>query len=275
MAASLFRVLAIFRPTNLLAIVLLLAVGYGGFHAYRYTQQMDTERRQRLQLEEEVTTLQAQNKSLQGTVVALEKEREKLQEFVQRLSTESRVARVHVRQGRRTAEGVPVYTLEFTEYDRQGNPLPSRIFDCVGKEVYFDALLIKFSDDAVKAGDLLRGKTLHLFRRAFGSAEEPRNGPLIATNQYDDVPNVYRLSPEHADFETRLWRLFWHWTAHPNEAAAEGVRINQVEAIGTRPAVGATYEITLEHDGGLNIKALTEEPPPETPAPAAPKNDSP
>jgi hypothetical protein len=258
MAVSLVRVLAVFRPTNLLALVMLAVVSYGGYYAWRYHQARRT-------LQDEVTGLASRNAALQQTVADLDEERRKLTVFVERLTTESHVARVHVREARPNADGEPVYTVEFTELDRQGRPLPSRIFDCVGKEVYFDALVIKFSDDAVKTGDILRGKSLHLFRRAFGSAQEPRNGPLIATSQYDDVPNVYRLSPEHADFETRLWRLFWYLAAHPKDAEAEGIRILQIEAQGIRPAVGTTYEITLEHDGGLNIKPLTAEPAPPAP----------
>lgn len=255
MAAPILKMLAVLRPTNLLAIVMLGAVGYGGLYFWQKSEQRHT-------LEEEVTSLQEKNATLQETVADLEETRRQLTAFVERLTTESHVARVHVRDSRRNSDGELVHTLEFTEFDRQGQPLPSRIFECVGKEVYFDALVIKFSDDAVKAGDILRGKSLHLFRRAFGSAQEPRNGPLIATNQYDDVPNVYRLSPDHADFEARLWRLFWHLAAHPKEAEAEGIRVLQIEAKGIRPVAGATYEIKLEHDGGLNIKPVTDEPPP-------------
>lgn len=259
MALPVLKALAVFRPTNLLSIVVLGAVGYGGYYFWQ-------ENEQRRSLANEVTSLQEQNATLQTTVADLEKARRQLTAFVGRLTTESHVARVHVREGHRRADGELVHAIEFTEFDRQGQPLPSRIFECVGKEVYFDALVIKFDDDDVKTGDILRGKSLHLFRRAFGSSEEPRNGPLIAASQYDDVPNAYRLSPEHADFEARIWRLFWHWAAHPSEAQAEGARILQIEAVGIRPTVGATYEIKLEHDGGLNIRPTAD-----TPAPAPPK----
>ncbi|MFW6162529.1 MAG: hypothetical protein ACODAJ_07140, partial [Planctomycetota bacterium] len=156
--------------------------------------------------------------------------------------------------------GVPVTTMEFTERLGQGATARSRVFTVRGREVYFDALLIKFAEDRVKVGDPLRGKSLHLFRRAFGSAQEPRDGPLLAAREPGAVPRAYRSGQGVSDFERRLWARFWHWTAHPDEAAAEGVRVAQIDAVGTRPEVGATYRITLEHDGGLNLRRVTDGP---------------
>jgi hypothetical protein len=49
-------------------------------------------------------------------------------------------------------------------------------------------------------GDLLRGKSLHLFRRVFGEAQEPRDGPSIGTTRPDGIPDVYRISPSPSAF---------------------------------------------------------------------------
>lgn len=262
MAIHVTKALAILKPTNLIATLVLVAIGYGGYKAYRYTQSLTEAEQKGLELARDLATLKVEKAHLQKQVTDLKEENVKLEGFVKNLTAETRVATVAVRQQRVNSQGLPVHTLEFTETDRQGRPLPSRIFDVVGKEVYFDALVIKFHDDEVKRGDLLRGKSLHLFRRAFGDAQEPRHGPLIATDQFDGVPNVYRVSPENAEFEKRLWRLFWHWADHPKEAESEGVDVLQIEALGIRPKLGKTYRIKLEHDGGLNIKPLEGDPEP-------------
>ena len=254
MPSRLGKLLALLRPTNLLATALLALAAYGALVAYRTHQRALHARQERQQLEDALGRLREQNASLQQTVQTLEAQVAELRLFVGRLTAESRVADVRILGQERDAAGVPVTRMDFIERGRTGAPLPPRPLTLRGQEVYFDALLIKFSDDAVKVGDPLRGKSLHLFRRAFGSAQQPQDGPLIAASETDGVPDAYRSAPQPTAFERRLWRLFWHWAAHPDEAAQEGVRVAQIEAVAIRPIVGATYRITLEHDGGLNIK---------------------
>jgi hypothetical protein len=257
MASRLGKLLLAFRPTNLLAAVILAALGYGGYRVYSYHRRAERVRRERQELAHTVGRLEAQNEALRQDVRSLEAQCAELEAFVERLTSESRVADVTVLSQQPDAAGVPVTTLRFVERARGGERLPPRTVAVRGREVYFDALLIKFADDHVKVGDPLRGKSLHLFRRAFGSAQEPRDGPFLAASE-SVVPDVYRLSERASEFERALWLRFWHWAAHPEEAEAEGVRIAQIEAVAIRPVLGTTYRITLEHDGGLNIRPLTQ-----------------
>jgi len=260
MAARLGKLLLLLSPTNLLATVVLvgLAVGGGAYlHARLRARRAET---QRQRLEAAVAEQARRNRELRGQVAALEARCAELRGFVHRLTTHSRVADVRVVASHPGRDGVPVTTVEFTERGRDGQAFPARVFTVVGKEVYFDALVIKFADDAVKVGDPLRGKSLHLFRRIFGSAQEPREGPVVAAAVPDGVPDAYGGAGEASDFERRLWRLFWHWASHPAEAAREGVRIAQIEAVGIRPVVGASYRITLRHAGGLEIQRQAPQP---------------
>jgi len=250
-----WRVLALlraFRPTNLLALLVLAAIGYGGARYYLARQR---EARERQALADRLAKLQEENARLSSEARRLEARCAELEAFVGRLTTDTRVARVRVLDQSRDPDGVLLTVFEFTEFGRDGKPLPPKIFTLRGEEAYFDALVIKFLDDAVKVGDPLRGKSLHLFRRAFGSAQEPRDGPLLAASD-GLVPDAYRGPEEPSDFEVALWRQFWRWVAHPREAEAQGVRVAQIEAVGTRPVEGATYLITLRHSGGLDIRRL-------------------
>ena len=246
------KLLRVLRPTNLVAIVILGAIGYGGARYYLVRQRIA---RERCRLVERLATLEEENKRLASETRRLEAQCAELKAFVGRLTTESRVARVRVVAQSRDPDGTLVTAIEFTEFGRDGKPLPSKLLTLRGEEVYFDALVIKFLDDAVKVGDPLRGKSLHLFRRAFGSAQEPREGPLLAASD-GLVPDAYRGPGEPSDFEMALWRQFWRWVEHPREAEAQGVRIAQIEAVGTRPIPGATYLITLRHSGGLDIRRV-------------------
>jgi len=244
--------LRVFRPTNVVALLILGAIGYGGARYYLAHRREVLEREA---LAERLDELRKENKRLSSEARRLAARCAELKAFVGRLTTDTRAARVRVVDQSRDPEGVLVTAFEFTEFGRDGNPLPSRVFTLRGEEAYFDALVIKFLDDAVKVGDPLRGKSLHLFRRAFGSAQEPRDGPLLAASD-GLVPDAYRGGGEPSDFEVALWRQFWRWVAHPREAEAQGVRVAQIEAVGTRPIPGATYLITLRHSGGLDIRRV-------------------
>jgi len=254
MASRIGKLVVAFKPTNILATLLVVALGYGAYTAYDLARRSTTAEQAQRELEQAVGTLEKQNARLRTTVTSLEAQCARLRSFVARLTTESRVATLRILASHPDGGGVPITTFEFAEQRPDGRPRPSRVFTVRGRELYVDALVIKFTDDAVKVADPLRGKSLHLFRRVFGSAQEPREGPLVAASQPDGVPAAYAASGEASDFEQRMWRLFWYWASHPAEAASQGVRVAQIEAVGIRPIVGATYRLTLEHDGGLNIK---------------------
>jgi cell division protein FtsB len=254
MFARLGKLLAALKPTNLLAGLLVALLGYGAWVAYGYHRRSVDAQLARQQLEDAVGQLQKRNTELKESVASLEAQRAELQRFVERLTAESRVAEVKVLGQRRDAEaGVVLTTFEFVETGRAGQA-PPRVFTLRGDIVYFEALVIRFLDKEVMVGDPLRGKSLHLFRRAFGDAQQPREGPPLAASHEDGIPDVYRVSPSPSAFERRLWRLFWHWADHPAEAEKEGVAVASIKAEGFRPAPGATYQITLRHAGGLEIK---------------------
>lgn len=249
------------RPTNLLAVVLLLILLYAGTTYLMARVREGRLASERRALEEAVGALERRNAALRQTVGRLEAQCEELEGFVRRLTAESRVAEARVVGRRLDAQNEPVWTLEFVEHGPGGKPLPAKVITLRGKEVYFDALVIKFAHDLVKVGAPLRGKSLHVFRRAFGSAQEPRDGPMLAATG-TVVPDAYRPEGAVSAFEQALWLRFWHWASHPDEAAAEGIRVAQIEAVATRPEPGATYRLTLEHAGGLNITKVV---PPQGP----------
>jgi len=257
-ASPLTRILAFLKPTNLLALAVLAAIVYGATIYVAYTRRAERVARERQELAATVAQLEEKNQTLRATVQKLEAQAAELRTHVKRLTADTRVARVRITGQRLDAEGMPLTTLEFAEADRGEKAPPPRVVTVRGEEVYFDALVIRFDDDQVKVGDPLRGKSLHLFRRVFGSAQEPRQGPLLGPSEAEAAAAA-PSAPVASAFERSLWLRFWHWADHPKEAEREGVRVAQIEAVGIRPILGATYRITLRHSGGLEIRRLEEE----------------
>ena len=179
-----------------------------------------------------------------------------LKEIVERLEAERRVADVTGVETLRDAyTGDPLVRFRFQEYGPDGTALPARTFTVAGREVYFDALVIQFDREHVKAGDALRGKSLLLYRRVFGDRQRPADGVPVDAGSPDGVPAAYRLSPGAAGvFERELWADFWSLAADPAGAAAAGVRVAQGEAVYARLETGKAYRLTIDQAGGVLIR---------------------
>lgn len=189
----------------------------------------------------------------------LERQRFELQRAVQRLSGEDRVAEVHVLDqvlAGQLVNGQPAErdatTIEFIEIDRQGHPLPSKRFVVPDRIVHFDALVIKFDQADVAAGDPLRGKSLALFRRIYGENQTPADGFRI--DPENDVPDVFRVNPSPTPFERQLWSRFWDYARNPELAARDRVRVAQGESVYEPMMKGDVWSLTLQNNGGLNIQ---------------------
>lgn len=200
-----------------------------------------------------------------GDTARLRAERDRLQQevrvlnqVVDRLTREERVAEVVVLDQRPDAEtGRPLTEIEFIELDRDGHALPSRRFCVPGREPYFDALVIKFDDKYVAAGDALRGKSILLFQRVFSEMLAPQDGPRI--DPANEIPDVFRVDRNPSPFEQNLWKRFWSYATDRKLAESEGIRVAQGEAVHAPMKPGQRWTLTLEADGGLNLY-LTEMP---------------
>ena len=133
-------------------------------------------------------------------------------------------------------------------------PVVKRRLRLAGTEVYVDALVVTFERKYVEAGDGLRGKSLLLFRRAFGDRQQPVDGvPLFRAEGASPIPEVAQVDPAPGEFERALWARFWDYANDPRRAAADGIRIAQGEAPHVKPLAGQVYKLTLRSAGGLEI----------------------
>jgi hypothetical protein len=187
----------------------------------------------------------------------------RLKEVVARLEADRRAADVtDVRREVDPAAKTEWTAFRFVEYGPEGNALPAKEFRVQGTVVYFDALVIKFDREHVKAGDALRGKSLFLFRRIFGEHQKPVDGfPVDGSDAPGGVPvpAAYRLSPGRVgDFERELWGDFWRLAGDEAYQKAMGVRVAHGEAAYTRLEPGKTYHLRIESAGGISLGVKDE-----------------
>jgi hypothetical protein len=133
-------------------------------------------------------------------------------------------------------------------------PTIERTMTLPGDEVYIDALVVTFDRKLVEAGDGLKGKSMLLFRRAFGDLQKPSDGvPLFRRDATSVVPEVAQVDAQPGDFERELWGRFWEYANDPARAAAAGIRVAQGEAPHIKVVQGQVYKLTLRASGGLEI----------------------
>ncbi len=182
----------------------------------------------------------------------LEEQRRTLERVVERLCAERRVADIFVIGQQRDARGRVMSTdLRFVEVAADGALASDRWFSVPGETIYFDGLVIKFTDDQIQHGDALRGHSIVLFQRVFAAEQAPVDGyPL---DQPGEVPVAYRLSSTLNSFEQQLWGEFWELAKDSEHARQRGVRVAQGEAVYAPLHSGEHWQLTLEADGGLNL----------------------
>lgn len=201
--------------------------------------------------------LARKNRALALQTERLKREKAQLDEVIERLDVEERVAEIEVLQQHQNDQGNLQTVVRFTEFGRGGEPLEPLVFGIPSDTPHFDALVIKFERDYVKRGDSLRGHSLALFRRVYGDTQSPNSGYWIG--ERSGVPDLYRISDEPSEFELKLWAEFWEYASNPDRAATAGVRVAQGESVYAPMKPGEIWRLSLDAGGGLNLKKQSPE----------------
>ena len=198
--------------------------------------------------------LQRQIAERDAQIRALSEPNQALEAAVRLLRHTERRARLVVLDQGPGAEGHVKTRVRFTELDSQGNAVGEpRELSLEGEEIYVDALVIKFEDNFVTAGDALKGKALLLFRRIFTDRRRPADGDVL--DREGQMPQSYAAERAPTAFERELWARFWELANNPEEAQKRGVRALHGEAVSTRLRKDRVYTITLRSTGELAIQA--------------------
>jgi hypothetical protein len=186
-------------------------------------------------------------------IQALTERAQALEAAVRLLRHTERRARIVVLDQARGADGHLVTRLRFSELDPGGETVGEpREFTVTGDEVYVDALVIKFEDEFVTAGDALKGRSLLLFRRIFGDRHRPVDAHVL--DKEGQMPQAYAAEKAPSAFERELWARFWALANDPAEARRRGVRALHGEAVSTKLRSGGVYAVTFRSTGELTIQ---------------------
>lgn len=255
------------------ALAITSLVGLGGWWTvFIRSQLLEGQRMGEANVELEREVSEKQERIFELDNVVMEKSEE-----IGRLSTELEDARAHIQEletamwllklNHRVARftvidqevdsevsGLVHTRVEFVELGPEGEPVGTpRVIEVKGKQLYVEGLVIKFDDSFVEGGDLLRGSSVAILKRAFSEHQAPSEGTPL------DTPRMHPL-PGHDDdlgdpFYEDLWEGFWDYANDPEAAAEKGVRAMHAEAPSIELREGKTYRVELRASGGLTIRA--------------------
>ena len=184
-----------------------------------------------------------------------QREREVLRQMIVRLTAEERVAEVWAERRGQDERGRPRLRLKILEYDTSGKALEPVYCEFSANDViHFEALVIRLDDEVVMEG---KGKSIHLFRRAFALDDSGNTYQSCDLNRPLEVPGGYRISGDRfaEEVQRRYWERFWMYALDEKSRAADRVKNAQIEAPGSRFLPEKIYRLILERDGGLRIEA--------------------
>jgi len=142
--------------------------------------------------------------------------------------------------------------VRFTELDSQGDIVGEpRELTLEGDEVYVDALVIKFEDNFVTAGDALKGKALLLFRRVFTDRRRPAEGDVL--DREGRSRRATRPSGRPPRSSASSGRASGSWPTIPTRLGGAACGPCTARRFSTRLRKDRTYTITLRSTGELTI----------------------
>lgn len=188
---------------------------------------------------------------LEAQKLQLEQQKQQLEQIVQRLTAEKRVAEILVTERSVGQDGTPTTGLLFVEYARDGSTLPPKAFIVRGEHVHIDGMVIEFEGQHVRDGDPLRGHSIILFDKIYGSADSPDTAYRIDTP--GRIPDLYAgAQPEVSRFEQDLWADFWRLARDEDYRRAKGVRVANGKSVYGPFLPDRLYTLTLDAGGRMS-----------------------
>lgn len=210
------------------------------------------------QIEALATDVAERDERIAELDVQLEESRQRIRELevaMWLLKVNHRLARVEViDQGPDPDRPDETVTrIRFVELSAEGDPAGEpREIEVRGKVLYVEGLVVKFEDDFVEGGDLLRGSSVALFKRVFSENQAPSEGVAIDRPRMHPIPHLSQEGPD--PFYEELWERFWDYANDPSLAAEKGVRAMHGEAPSIELRPGKSYRVELRASGGLTIR---------------------
>jgi hypothetical protein len=194
-----------------------------------------------------------EQRRLRTQIDQLQREKRQLHDFVDRLCSSRKVAQIEVLDQHVDRSGQTVNVLQWQEVADDGTLGRPLVIEALGRQVYFEGLVIQFDYDHIRAADQQRERSVVVFRRVFGEQQAAQSARSF--DSYELLADV-----AEGTLHSQLWQRFWDLVEDPVLRERYGVRIAQCEAPAARLRKGQVWELELAAAGGLNLTKLSDAP---------------
>ncbi|MGB0743306.1 MAG: hypothetical protein ACPGSB_02165 [Opitutales bacterium] len=190
-----------------------------------------------------------------SSIHSLLTENHKLNKAIRNLTEEQQIGFATLQSQSKNALGQVESLVRFVQ-TAPGRPqeiVSEELFVVEGDVIYFDALIVKFSNEYVKDG---KGRALYLWRRIYGEGEAPSDGDLIqmpgeGPERYSAITKSLRLKNQPV-----FWEAIWDLANDPQQLSEYGVTAVFGNAIYTRMQPDKVYLIKISPTGQIYPEVL-------------------
>lgn len=190
------------------------------------------------------------------TIFELLGENRHLREAVTNLTHESKIGYAKVlEQGEREGRLFTRLLFVVTDPEDPARRVLEREYEIEGDVAFFDALIVKFSPQAVMDG---KEHALHLWRRIYGEKMKPEDGYPIEVN--GEEPQRYRELFKELSARDRqtFWSEIWALSDNPDRLADAGAQALYGGAVYKRLRPGVLLVIKLDANGAFYVETVPD-----------------
>ena len=182
-------------------------------------------------------------------------ENQRLSKAVHNLTQEEQIGYAVLESQSRNESGTVINKVRFvqTAADDPRIIVSEQLFDISSDVIYFDALIVKFTNKFVKDG---KERALYLWRRIHGEQTPPIDGQAIETP--GAFPERYNSITQSLRFKNKdiFWDAIWDLANDPEQLSDYGLTAVFGNAIYIRPQPGKVYIFKISPTGQIYPEVL-------------------
>lgn len=177
-------------------------------------------------------------------------ENHRLSKAIHNLTQEQQIGYAVVESQTRDQSGNSVNTVRFvqTALDNPKVIVSEKSYTLSSEVVYFDALVVKFTDDFVKDG---KERALYLWRRIYGEKTPPIEGQSIENPS--SFPKRYDSITQSLNFKNKFlfWNAIWELANDTQRLSSYGITAVYGNAVYIRMRPGKVYLFKISPTGQI------------------------
>ncbi len=184
-------------------------------------------------------------------------ENKRLSKAIHNLTQETQIGYIVLKSQTSNASGQTINQIRFVQTAPENPKLvvSEQEFTIHSDVVFFDAMIVKFTDEFVKDG---KERALYLCRRIYGEDTPPIKGQSLETPSA--APERYETITRSLPFKSKntFWDSIWSLANDPEELSDYGLTAVFGNAVYIRPVPGKVYLLKISPTGQIYPEVVND-----------------